>query len=301
MDSGQLKVLHCNDANCASADESITTPDTQPDTGRYTSLALDVAGNPVIAYHYASGLDLRVLHCDDPYCAGDESGNIAAIDEAGSSGWYASLALDSAGNPVVSYQDAKHADLQILHCNDPACEGSGDLITTPDAAGIVGGDSSLALDPGGHPIVSYYDQAAGDLNVLRCDDPYCLWGGETIATADSEGNVGIQGSLALDATGNAVVSYHAYGVVDLKVLHCSGLSCAGKEPVMPSAAAPGDVDCSAIANAIDAALVLQLAASLLADLGCGQNADVTLDGQPNAIDAALVLQFAAGLISDLMP
>ena len=52
-------------------------------------------------------------------------------------------------------------------------------------------------------------------------------------------------------------------------------------------------------NAIDAALVLQFSAGLLASLGCQQNADVNGDGTINAIDATFILQFAAGLIPSL--
>jgi hypothetical protein len=58
----------------------------------------------------------------------------------------------------------------------------------------------------------------------------------------------------------------------------------------------GDVDCSSAINSIDAALVLQFGAALLASLPCAQNADTSGDGQTNAIDASLILQYSAGLI-----
>lgn len=62
---------------------------------------------------------------------------------------------------------------------------------------------------------------------------------------------------------------------------------------------PGDVDCSNAVTAIDAALVLQLEAGLIAGLVCNMNADVTLDGQTNPVDALLILQFTAGLVPSL--
>ncbi len=62
---------------------------------------------------------------------------------------------------------------------------------------------------------------------------------------------------------------------------------------------PGDVDCNAAANSIDAALVLQLVAALLAELPCEDVADVSQDGSVNALDATLILQYAAGLLDSL--
>ncbi|MCH8025552.1 MAG: chromosome condensation regulator RCC1 [Chloroflexi bacterium] len=61
----------------------------------------------------------------------------------------------------------------------------------------------------------------------------------------------------------------------------------------------GDVDCDGLVDAIDAALVLQFEAGLLATLSCAAAADVNGDGLVDAIDAALVLQFEAGLIESL--
>ncbi len=69
----------------------------------------------------------------------------------------------------------------------------------------------------------------------------------------------------------------------------------------PAAGRAGDVNCDGQTNAVDAALVLQRSAALVASLSCPQNADVNHDGQVNAVDAAVILQYVAGLIHSLPP
>jgi hypothetical protein len=61
----------------------------------------------------------------------------------------------------------------------------------------------------------------------------------------------------------------------------------------------GDANCDGRADAVDAALVLQLSAGLIDSLPCGRNGDLNGDGSANAIDAALILQYVAGLIPNL--
>ena len=61
----------------------------------------------------------------------------------------------------------------------------------------------------------------------------------------------------------------------------------------------GDASCDGTVNSIDAAVILQHSAGLLATLNCPANADVNRDGVVNSLDASLVLQYAAGLVKDL--
>jgi hypothetical protein len=62
---------------------------------------------------------------------------------------------------------------------------------------------------------------------------------------------------------------------------------------------PGDVDCTRVVTAIDAALILQGVASLLPEFPCLYNSDPDRDGFYSALDAALVLQYVAGLLDAL--
>lgn len=59
---------------------------------------------------------------------------------------------------------------------------------------------------------------------------------------------------------------------------------------------PGDVNCDESVDPIDATLVLQYVADLLAELPCPQNADLDEDGEITAKDAMIILQMSAGLL-----
>jgi hypothetical protein len=238
--SKDLRVLHCGNANCT-AGNSITSPvlsATYFDLENW--LALDGAGNPVVAY--ISGLAVKLLHCNDPNCdGGDES---ITVPEGTGMGSYPSLALDGAGNPVVAYRTGYckigggPCSLTVLHCNDPNCAGGDESISTVDTPYNVSYMpdthlTSLALDGSGYPVVSYYDQANNVLKVLHCNDPNCVGGDESITSLDT-GGYGT--SLALDAADNPVVSY--YGGGGLRILHCNDPNCVGGDESITSPFSP---------------------------------------------------------------
>jgi hypothetical protein len=77
--------------------------------------------------------------------------------------------------------------------------------------------SSLALDAGGNPRISYYDNTNHDLK-------YASWNGSAwiIQTVDSPGDVGMYSSLALDAGGNPHISYYDNTNKHLKYAYWSG-------------------------------------------------------------------------------
>jgi len=217
----------------------INTPDKMENVGRFTSLVLDAKGHPVISYHDLTQRDLKLLRCDNPNCAGDESGGISTLDSTGIVGTYTSLALGKKGEPIVSYYDASNGKLKLLHCDSPECAHS--KISVPDSSENVGKYTSLVLDGSGNPVVSYYDDSNGDLKLLHCENPGCT-GDESrnISTPDSSGDVGLYTSLALDHSGNPVISYFA-SKSGLRVLHCNDPRCEGNESTNITNPDKGDV------------------------------------------------------------
>lgn len=61
----------------------------------------------------------------------------------------------------------------------------------------------------------------------------------------------------------------------------------------------GDVDCDGVVSSIDASVILQYSAGLLASLPCNGAADPNGDGRTTAVDATVILQVVAGFIHDL--
>lgn len=297
-----LKLMHCNDANCAGDDESIEFPDTLGAVGSYTSIELDALGNPVVSYRDSTNHTLRVLHCDDPNCSG-ENESISTPDTSGDVGFWTSMALDSEGHPVVSYYDRTNTSLKLLRCLDPDCASESSIVS-PDTDGNVGGWSSLALDGAKRPVVSYFDGITGDLKVLRCGNQSCS-ANNSITFVDTETKVGTYASLVLDSDGFPVVAYFDSANGDLKLLHCSDAMCAAKPVETPTVEPPdsvhGDANCNDVVDSIDAAIILQWNAGLLESLVCAERADTNKNGAVDSIDAALVLQFTAQLLSSLPP
>ncbi len=227
-----LKVAKCNDAACAGGDETITTVDDPANSvGLYSSLAVGADGLPVISYHDDTFKSLKVAaKCNDAACAGerrdDHHGRRSRQHWVGR---YSSLAIGADGLPVISYRDNQAGSLKVAKCNDAACAGGDETITTVDDPGnLVGTYTSLAIGADGLPVISYRDNTAGSLKVAKCNDAACAGGNETITTVDDPANsVGLYTSLAIGADGLPVISYNDSTAGSLKVAKCNDAACAG--------------------------------------------------------------------------
>ncbi len=210
------------------AADSLERPDGVDRVGFETSMVLDSAGNPVIAYTDITNGDIKLLHCDDPNCSpGGDS--ITSPFPPGASRRFPVVTLDAAGNPVIA---AKHAnEVELVHCDDPNCSPGGDT-TNSVLTGDAGSQIALAIDSSGNPVLAVGASAVvRDLYVIHCDDPNCAPGGDSKTTPDPNGvtfNIH-QAAMVLDAVGNPVIAYGDLTNDDLRLLHCDDPNCTGVE------------------------------------------------------------------------
>jgi len=230
-----LKVLRCNDTGCLGGDDDPVSVDLAASSGlkRHPAFVLTDDSPTIVSAQWEV---LQVMRCLDPICS---TGDVSSPEGIQPSDWDYSLALDSAGLPVVSYLGfvGIQPDITLLYCNDPACAGGDEVITRVAQLPVGNLDSfatSLALDDSERPTIAYYSDEAGALRIARCGDPVCV-NGNTIV---SVGAGGAHNSLRLDAQGNPVISYHSFGA--LHVYRCGNPTCTSGNTISV-ADAGGDV------------------------------------------------------------
>ena len=178
----------------------------------FNSIAIGTDGNPVVSYYdnLPQG-DLKVLRCNDRIC--DGSGDtINVVASSGDVGQHTSIATGTNGNPVIAYYDVTNHDLKVARCNDKACAGSNETISTVESAGDVGEFASLAIGMDGNPVIAYYKRSTGDLRVAKCNDPACAGGNEkrsTVAATRRRRPVRLARARARRTPGGRLLRRHA--------------------------------------------------------------------------------------------
>lgn len=172
---------------------------------QYSSIAIDSAGNPHILYS-----NPEVVNTSLKYAYKDNSGwHNQTIDDGV---WGAnSITLDNLGRPHISYTKSisGHSNIRYAYF-----DGSVWQIEDAIADGTDNFHSSLALDSAGYPHISYTSwEVLGTMNNLYLKYAYKDGSGwhienaETVYSGLTNYASSLQGSLALDSSGNPHISY----------------------------------------------------------------------------------------------
>lgn len=229
--NGHLKVAHCNDLACTTANSS--TIDGAPNVGYYSSITIGADGLGLISYYDGENGNLKVAHCTNVECSG--AGKFT-LDSANDVGWYTSITIGGDGLGLISYHDDTSGSLKVAHCSNTLCSSA----TTYTLAGgsVVGWDTAITLGSDQRGLISYTDVVNGDLKIAHCNDLLCS--SATLATLDSAGNVGWQSSIAIGNDGLGLVSYYDETNGDLKIAHCQDQLCShAKAYILDSAGTVG--------------------------------------------------------------
>ncbi len=128
-----------------------------PDRGKWSSIAVSPEGKPRISYFDDTTNDLRIAWSELVLACGGWMN--APVDEAGTRGQYTSIALNTGGNPVISYHAGTGGDL--WRARVPLVSGTFLLsnLDTPSATDLatVGQYTSIARHPSGGMGIAYYD------------------------------------------------------------------------------------------------------------------------------------------------
>jgi len=92
-----------------------------------------------------------------------------------------------------------------------------------DSVGAIndqGQSTSTAIGTDGFPVISYYHNTGGSLNVIHCTSTDCSTF-DTPIVLDSIGNSGFFSSIAIGTDSFPVISYHDASIPGLQFIHCT--------------------------------------------------------------------------------
>lgn len=181
--------------------------------GAYTALTVAADGTFWVVYQDVQNEALRYA-TRAPDATEWESG---VADTEGEAGFYASIALDSFGNPVATHYAQGDGALRVTRW-----DGSKFTAETVDEGDVYGGDTGGELEPDvgrfssiavydSIEYIAYYDVANGDLKLA-----WGAAGAYTIEVVDSEGDVGTWPDLLIK-DGLLHIAYHDKTNGDLKL------------------------------------------------------------------------------------
>lgn len=273
----RLRVIHCNDPQCASAQR--TDIESGGALGPDIGLAIGHDGLPVISYHDQGADDLKVAHCDNLACS---ARTITTLESGRQSGQHNAITINGDGQPIISYYDRTDTSLKVARCADMRCTSA--ITATISELNDTGKHTSIALGVDGLPVISYYNETESSLWLARCASITCA--AATNVRLDEANVTGLESSLAIGADGSPVIAYYDSTNSALKVARCADPTCAGSITLatVDSAGATGQTPSLAIGSdglpviAYHDASLQDLRVAHCQDVACSSSIKVTADG-----------------------
>jgi hypothetical protein len=198
-----VRVAHCNDAACSSANVVLFEPG-----GQAPSIAIGGDGLPLVAYRV--GTAVRVAHCDDVAC---RSSTIETLGPASTFDRPA-IAWGGDGRPLVVY--ATTTELRAAHCLDARCS-SATVSTLDTSSGF--SEPAVAIGRDGLPLVAYH--GPWGLQLARCWDAGCT--SRRTRVIASEASIGT--SIVIGRDGLPLVAYLNAASTQVSLAQCTNADC----------------------------------------------------------------------------
>lgn len=221
---------------CASSEWTCEIIDEYGWTGIHPGIAAGSTGI-WISYHVWGDDDLRIAQFVGSGGTGCQNSawRCFVVDSTGSVGSHSAIALDSHGNPWVSYLDGPNGDMKVARhvgTGGTGCAISSWTCLTVDTGGAdtVGSETSIAIDASGTAWVSYHNINQSDMKVARyvgsggsgCTGGNTAWSCDGVETWD--GNGAEETSIVIGPDGKPWISYqrNAFFSGDLRIARYVG-------------------------------------------------------------------------------
>ena len=198
-DTGTKKIMYAT-LNGANWTAEATADDTGTDIEKYISLAFDTSDNPHISFHDSTYTAINLKYVQ-------KSGGVwqmSVVDQnpAGIAGLFNSIAIDSSGNPHISYHNRYNTSLWYASWNGTTWDK-----VEVDNADDAGNYTSLALDSLNRPHICYSDGIYYYVKYATFDGT--SWSVRTL-TAANPGHKDMRDSICSIKTGSDNVPYISY-------------------------------------------------------------------------------------------
>ena len=172
--------------------------DTGKDIEKFISLAFDAADNPHISFHDSTLTEINLKYAHKSNGAWQVS--VVDVLPKGITGLYNAIAIDSSGNPHISYYNYYGHSLFYASWNG----STWDKVQVDDSGGFY---TSLALDSLNHPYICYSDEINYFVKVAAFNGSQ--WSVKTL-TAAAPGREDIRDPICSIQIGGADVPYISY-------------------------------------------------------------------------------------------